>query len=391
MSRLSIALQHKTIHKEPGTIVTTLQRLARWPRLPPHQSNSAYAWLTTLVFFFWKYFSQSNNPVEIALAVLTTVVFLVLYWSSFWVTGKAGFAIVAAIAALGLAWAHTNPGASVFIVFAAATCSVVQPLRVAYVCLALILASVGVEIVLLDLHAEFWMPAFLVSSAIGAATIMQSNLRRSERKLLRSQEEVAHLATIAERERISRDLHDLLGHTLSMITIKAELAGKLIQRDAAACQKEIADIEQTARNALAEVRSAVSGYRQVGLTHELANAAGSLAAANILLTTRIDDARLSATTENVLSLALREAITNVLRHSGATQCKIELTAHNGMASLQVADNGQRLVDQHAVQAGNGLTGMRERVEAAGGNIAVTIGNGLCVQVNLPQTENGDKQ
>ena len=364
--------------------MTPIQRLIKGPWLPPHQSNSAFAWLTMLVFFFWRYFSQAVGPLELALAVLTTIVFLVLYLSSFWADGWTGFAIIASIAALGLSWAHTNPGGSVFIVFAAATCAIIRSPRFAYLCLALIIGAVTIEVLVLDLQSEFWVPAFLVSGAIGAATIMQTNLRRSQQKLLRSREEVAHLATIAERERISRDLHDLLGHTLSMITIKAELAGKLLQRDPSACQQEIADIEKAARTALNEVRSAVSGYRQVGLTHELANAASSLAAAQITLRTRSDHLRLNAATENILSLALREAVTNVIRHSGADSCSIDVAAQDGWVTLRVSDNGQHLPDLLHLQSGNGLTGMRERVEANGGRVTLQIDGGLCLQIDLPQ-------
>lgn len=369
---------------------TTLRRLTSGPWLPAHQSNSAYAWLSMLVFFFWKYFSLSVSPLEIVLAVLTTVVFLVLYLTSFWVSGKAGYAIIAGIALLGLSWAGTNPGSSVFIVFAATTCAIIRQLKYAYASLALIIAAVLAEVIWLDLPADFWAPGFVVSSAIGVASIMQSTLRRSQSKLLRSQEEAAHLATIAERERISRDLHDLLGHTLSMITIKAELAGKLLSRDVDACRKEISDIEQTARNALGEVRAAVTGYRQVGLTHELANAAGSLAAAQIGLTSSVDAMQLSAAQENVLSLALREAVTNVLRHSGARHCAITLTNLPSGVRLTIQDDGRQVPDRQAIRDGNGLTGMRERTEALGGRVSIDVSNGMCLRIDVPHQSNREQ-
>jgi hypothetical protein len=112
---------------------------------------------------------------------------------------------------------------------------------------------------------------------------MEGGLRASRKQLLRKQEEVEHIARIAERERISRDLHDLLGHSLSLIALKAELAGKLAGRDLEACKREIADIETSARRALAEVRTAVTGYRDSGLSGALASARASLAAAGVEL------------------------------------------------------------------------------------------------------------
>ncbi|MET3108626.1 two-component system sensor histidine kinase DesK [Oxalobacteraceae bacterium GrIS 2.11] len=360
-----------------------IQRVIQGPWLPEHQSNSAFAWLSMLIFFFWRYINQSVSMTEIILAALSTLVFLLLYFSNFWVKSSVGAVIVGAICLLGLVWAPVNPGASVFIVFSAASCASIQPNRYAYASLALILALVAAEVYFINISAEFWIPGLLVSSSIGVATIMQTSLRRSREKLIRSQEEVAYLATIAERERISRDLHDLLGHTLSLITIKAELAGKLIGRDLQACQQEIADIEQTARNALSEVRAAVTGYRKVGLTHELANAASCLIAANIELKTHIDQVQLSATSENILSLALREAITNVARHSGARQCEIQLITEGHWIVLKIKDNGTRLSDTSEVMPGNGLTGMRERVAAMGGRITMEVQQGLSVQVHLP--------
>ena len=142
------------------------------------------------------------------------------------------------------------------------------------------------------------------------------------------------MARIAERERISRDLHDLLGHTLSMITLKAELAGKLLERDPQACRSEIRDIELAARQALGEVRSAVTGIRQTGFSHELATARASLAAANVGLSEEVQPCALPATLESVLSLALREAVTNILRHAGASHCEVRMTLevwHGGAA------------------------------------------------------------
>jgi len=364
-----------------GKIVQLFKRIIQGPWLPPDQSNSAYAWLAMLLFFAWKYLEGSGGPTEIVLALCSLALFGLLYFSSFWLKKNASIFVSLALCALGLVWAPFNPGASVFIVFAAASCASIQPTKSGYAVLGLILALVIVEVFLLQLPSGFWVPALLVSSAIGPATIMQTALGRSRQTLLRSQEEVAHLATIAERERISRDLHDLLGHTLTLITIKAELAGKLLDRDPAACRKEIADIEVTAREALGEVRSAVSGYRKIGFTHELANAAACLSAANIVLTTSIANIGLHAGCENILTLSLREAVTNVVRHAQASQCEIALGAEDDWITLRITDNGK--LAHNAVQPGNGLTGMRERIVAMGGQLILDTANGWSLHIRLP--------
>lgn len=363
-----------------------IQRAIKGPRLPANQSNSAYAWLGMLVFFVWKYLDGNGSRLEIAVALISLLIFLLLYFASFWIQGRMSYLLIASICAIGLIWAPFNPGASVFIVFSAASCAAIQSNKSAYTSLACILASVVLAVVALKLPADFWVPALVVSGAIGVATIMQSTVRRSQEKLIRSQEAVAHLATIAERERISRDLHDLLGHTLSLITIKAELAGKLIGRDVQACQQEIADIEKTARNALSEVRAAVSGYRAVGITHELAHAASCLTAADIRLTTQVDEVRLSAAAENILSLALREAVTNVARHSKAKNCSIRLASEGKWIVLTIEDNGDGLSDPNSLKPGNGLNGMRERVSAIGGQIVMASLPGLSLQIRLPKNQ-----
>ncbi len=380
--------------KITGNIVPPIKRLISASWIPEHQSKSIYAWLFMLIFFFLKYIDVDGakfNVTEFSLAILSTLIFLALYFASYWVKNTWAIVIAFGIFALGLIWAPFNSGASVFIVFSAAACAAIQPAKRAYRVLGYILVSLVADAYVFKLSWDFLAPTLIVSIAIGFATIMQSTLRRSREKLIRSQEEVAHLATIAERERISRDLHDLLGHTLSLITIKAELAGKLLDRDLQACRQEISDIEKTARNALSEVRSAVTGYRQVGFTQELANAASCLSAANIMLTTQIDDVRLSATAENIFSLALREAITNVARHSDANRCDIQLGIDGNWIVLKIKDNGTKLDDNTEVTPGNGLVGMRERVAGIGGKIILEVKHGLSLQIQLPNDNNKNQQ
>jgi two-component system sensor histidine kinase DesK len=216
---------------------------------------------------------------------------------------------------------------------------------------------------------------------VGIASVMQAGLQHSRGQLLRKQEEVEHMATIAERERISRDLHDLLGHSLSLIALKAELAGKLAGRDPEACRGEVLDIETTARRALSEVRAAVSGYQESGLAHALASARASLAAANITLREDVDGFPLSPAAEHVVALALREAVTNVVRHAGAAHCNLSLALRDGAIVLRVADDGTSA--HTGIRHGNGLTGMRERAAALGGTLAITVARGLALELRLP--------
>jgi two-component system sensor histidine kinase DesK len=229
----------------------------------------------------------------------------------------------------------------------------------------------------------FLVPVITVGIPVGMASVMDTRLRRSRQQLQRKQEEVEHMATIAERERISRDLHDLLGHSLSLIALKAELAGKLAERDPAACRREIGDIETSARQALSEVRAAVTGYRQSGLAGALASARASLAAANVELREEVQAFALAPAAEHVMALALREAVTNVVRHAGATRCTLALALEQNSVVLRVADDGNKLRSAGDLRHGNGLAGMRERAAALGGKLAISVGAGLALELRVP--------
>lgn len=362
----------------------SLRRLARQPWVPPARGNAPYVWVLMLAFVCWKYLFVRPNGVEIFLLFVTVFGFIPLYFYSQWCRGLKMQCVIAVTCAFGAIWSTQNVGASTFFIFAGGMCAGILSLPVAYGTLAAVLgAAVLTGLAMPKNTGDFLFPALVVGTLVGLAAITEARVSRARLLLLRKQEEVEQMATIAERERISRDLHDLLGHTLSLITLKAELAGKLFERDPAACRKEIGDIERSARAALSEVRSAVSGYRQSGFAHELDSARSSLAAASVVLHADVQALSLPAAAENVMSLALREAVTNIVRHAGASECQLSLTAVQGVLVLRIADNGQRLQDTKQVRRGNGLAGMGERAAALGGVLALHIEQGLALELRLP--------
>lgn len=181
---------------------------------------------------------------------------------------------------------------------------------------------------------------------------------------------VAQLAANEERLRMARDLHDLLGHSLSLITLKSELAGRMLPGSPEQAAQQVADIERVSRQALVDVREAVSGYRRPTLPGELAGARTALTAAGVradLPAEAVED--LPEDVESALAWSLREAVTNVVRHSGARQCTVRLevlqTLAGRVVELSVADDG----GGGLAVAGNGLTGLTERLEAVGGTLS----------------------
>lgn len=370
-------------------LYSSLRRLARQPWAPPSRGNAPYVWVLMLAFLAWKYWYATPSALETTLLIVTLLLFVPLYFYSYWTRGPRRALVIAITCAVGAVWAPYNIGASTFFIFACSMCSGIVSLRRAYATVAAVIAAALATAWAIPAHGlEFLFPALVVGPLVGVGSINDARLSRSRALLLRKQEEVEQIATIAERERISRDLHDLLGHTLSLITLKAELAGKLFERDPAACRREIADIERSARAALSEVRSAVSGYRQSGFAHELDSARASLAAASVELHADISAAALPAAFENVMSLALREAVTNIVRHAGASSCELSLAEVQGVLVLKIADNGKRLLDAGQVKRGNGLAGMAERAAALGGNLALRVEQGLLLELRLPLPAGG---
>ena len=212
---------------------------------------------------------------------------------------------------------------------------------------------------------------------------------RTNLLLERANSEIERLSQEAERERIARDLHDLLGHTLTVITVKLDLARRLLSRDSDRARNEIVEAEQTARNALAEVREAVSGYRAEGLDAEISRARRSLLSADVKLTTTLAPVNLSSSQVNVLCLALREAITNIVRHAHATVCHVALLEKERTIHFTIEDNGRG----GQIREGNGLRGMRERLESMAGTLKLTASasGGTGLEITLPRASESPAQ
>ena len=189
------------------------------------------------------------------------------------------------------------------------------------------------------------------------------------RKLHEAQDEIARLAASDERLRIARDLHDLLGQKLSFVALKSELARHLVASAPDRAEAEIAEVESTVRATLQEVREAVAGYRKPELSHELRGAQEILTAAGIQLVNRCDlrlVGRLSAGHSEALAWAVREGVTNVIRHSRAKTCAIDLREDSGAIVVEILDDGNGSEAAATQAKGSGLHGLRERFSALGG-------------------------
>jgi two-component system sensor histidine kinase DesK len=202
---------------------------------------------------------------------------------------------------------------------------------------------------------------------IGAAMVVMGEMMRANRELVAARAEVARLAVADERIRFARDLHDLLGHSLSVISLKAQLARRRLPHDPHTAAADVADIEAVTREALREVRQAVSGYRRPALDAELAGARTALDAAGIATTIERPAVDLPPDVEAALAWTVREAATNVIRHSGATSSAIRVVPALDEASVEVVDDG-RGANGGEGGHGSGLIGLEERVREVGGHL-----------------------
>lgn len=368
-------------------IGTSLERL-RTQLLPPHLAEQGWAPMWSLLYlgFLFMNWGDYRPAYGLPATLLSIAFFLPMFFYGHWHCGWRRLAVTAAIAALGFALAPFNACSNTFLIYAGGMLgSSGLKLHKSMSLIFAGLALYALELLLLQWPTKFVLLSVIitaiVATAIGMANYYHREKRLRQAELQLSHDEVRRLASLAERERIGRDLHDLLGHTLSLITLKSELAVKLFDRDPLAARREIVDVERVARDALGQVRRAVSGIRTAGLGAELASARLLLESIDVRLDYTLPDAGLPPEIETVLALTVREAVTNIQRHARATRARVEVAVDASEAHALVIDDG---VGQTIVP-GNGLSGMRERLQSLGGSleIASVRGKGTCITARLP--------
>ncbi|GGI07173.1 sensor histidine kinase [Egicoccus halophilus] len=286
---------------------------------------------------------------------------------------------------LGIALLTVNVGASVFLIYAAAAASMTRPRQpairwmTALSVLAVVLALVHPVDMVFRLIT--FLPTVVFLWVVGMACIEDRERDVEAARLRVDNARIAHLATATERERIARDLHDLTGHSLTSIVVRAQLVQRLAPTDPTRAAAEAVEIEQVARAALTEIRETLAGWRQVALDDEVEVARQALERVGVDLHVVLDrDVVLAPSVEQALGLALREAVTNVVRHAQARHCTIRLSEQGDEVRLEVVDDGIGA----SAQAGNGLRGMQERMTALGGQVQRVTSAGTRLVVTVPQ-------
>lgn len=340
----------------------------------------AYFWLVCLVFPILSLLQTRPSGLPLAISIFGLVVLTVIYGWVMWPHPLEGRArthfhprarmiMIASLSLLTLILAVLG-GSSFLWLFigVSAIAGIALPLRQASIAvMALTLLTLALGIIFgSDAGVLLIIPLVLLVRGLGLDMIGFVRLFDALRELQFTRQELARQAVLEERLRLARDLHDLLGHTLSLIALKSELAGRLVEKDPARAGEEIRAVEHEARQALHEVRQAVAGYRQQSLTSELAGAREILAAAGIECATANTAGSLPPDLDSVLAWVVREGVTNVIRHSRAQKCWIEISSNGRSITAEVINDGYRESTRPGDRTGSGLSGLAERIDKRGG-------------------------
>ena len=350
--------------------------------LVPFGKLMGTVWLAFLAYPVFGLLRSDLSPAWLAAAVTGLSIFVVLYLRLVFSgpllrasaedirSRRIGLACLVALAlALNLVFGEGGYWLGLFL-FCSAVTVVALPAKTAVAVVAGVTATTAAVGWAVEAGAVDTGTLALLAGLIGISQIGYARLLLTVAELRAAREELARLAVSEERLRFARDLHDLLGHSLSLITLKSELAGRLLPDAPEKAADEVRDVERVAREALREVRAAVSGYRAPTLSSELAGAREMLSAAGIRCRIEKEAGHLAPSVDAVLAWTVREGVTNVIRHSRARNCEIRIRQEAGAVHAEVLDDG-RGPDEDGTDpspAGSGLSGLAERVAASDGRL-----------------------
>lgn len=336
-------------------------------------------YLVYLLFYFVPWIFQTPSGIDVTVALVAVAIFIPIHFKSCEESGTNRVWFTLMIEAIAFAAAPFHGMHGVFHIYASVQAGYQRPERRGL----WILAALAAAYLLLSLvlRANLIEAVFVIfMGAITGISCMAGAEQTARRKSLeRSRVLDRQLAAIAERERIARDLHDLLGHALTMVALKAEVAHKLFSSDPKRARQEITEIRDASRSALKDVRAAVTGMNVTTIEAEIGHAQKALGAAGVdfevVGTPPLVDAHQSKT----LGLAIREAVTNIVRHSVADKATLKFSGDADGLSVMIEDNGRG----GSFTPGSGLTGLRQRIERIGGRTEIDMSSGARITLHLP--------
>lgn len=352
---------------------------ARYMRSDAQWWDGPWPWLAYLTTYGIPWLWVPPGTSELLLSAVALGIFLTVYFRSFRRAGRELVGSVALMVAIGVALVPVGGGWSILAIYPAMQAAHLRPRRAAIWAIPLCIVAFLIAGLLSRQPLIWWMPSLIMPALIGGAALSREAFYDRTRELLATQEEVRRLAGIAERERMARDFHDVIGRTLTLVALKADLVERLAVRDGQAASKEARSIGEQARAGFAEIRAALDGRGGGSLASEITASIAALEAANIRAQALGDPIAIPPDAGAVLAMTLREAVTNVIRHAGAHRCTIEVTRLAERITLTVVDDGAKAM----IVEGNGLIGMRQRLVAAGGELVIRTGADTTLIASVP--------
>lgn len=359
---------------------------------------SLYIWIIFCVLPFYFIF-RSTSTYEIIFGISVTLLFFMVFWLTYNVEGPRIYIGLSIKFAINIVMTYLF-GYVYFALFIAFYVGIIRS-RAGFISMYVIHLVTTIAAMVIGFIGDYSLfinhLPFLIMTVLGVILIPIGKRNRIqtealEDRLVVANKKIAELAIADERHRIARDLHDTLGQKLSMIGLKSELSSKLIDIDPVKAKTELEDIHHTSRQALKEVRELIGNMRHNSLAEELKRVEDILNTADIYtdITVGIDIRSIPELNENILSMCLKEAVNNIIRHSGADRCLIEVSETKGDILLKVSDNG---IDNKSFISGNGLDGMRERLAFVSGELHISqTAEGFEINVAVPkvlkETEEG---
>lgn len=347
-------------------------------------SPKSWVWLIFSLWYFVPLYYMPMDNLNLGLFVGAYFLFVALYFWAIWLKPQQVWKPLIAIILLAILVTPYSPGSSTFFSYIGFILGFSYRTKTWVMITAFLVALViGLNYRFDYPFAFFAFPALSGLISIGIIGYVERQRMDARFNLSKSHQEIEQLAIIAERERIARDLHDILGHTLSSIALKAELAEKLLVQDKHELAKQhLSELHQIARNSLSLVRQTVSGYKHRGLSGEIIELCARLRQKGFAVELNGDIPNLSPRAETALILALTELTTNILRHSKGDHCKIEFTRHCDKIQVRMRDNGE----VECLVPGNGLKGIQERLNAIAGDLQSSVIKGCEFIISLPSRE-----
>ncbi|WP_432353465.1 sensor histidine kinase [Sporosarcina sp. A2] len=368
--------------------------MSSWYNLfPRYPWLSAYVWVIFCVLPFFFIF-RTSEPINIAIGIVMVFLYLLCYRYSF--KSQSGLVYMwlafEMVISIGLTLLFGYVYLALFTAFFIG--NIRRPVGFFIMYGIHIALTIGAIVTGFFIEIDLFLPQvhFLILTLIGVVLLPFNLYNRNkqeklEGQLVYAQERISELTVVAERQRIARDLHDTLGQKLSLIGLKSDLVGKLITRDPERAARELQDIRQTASVALNEVRELVSNMRAVRLTEELTRVQQVLRAAEIelVINGKATYSGITPIVENVLSMCLKESVTNIVKHSFASTCTITFHPVEEKYAITVADDGIGLMEGADALPGNGLNGMRERLDFVNGKLQIeqVVGGGTALTFEIP--------